>query len=127
MFVRTTNRIGKIAIADSKDNGITWSELRPIDLPNPNSGIDAVALKDGRIVLIYNHTVKGRTPLNLAVSADGDRWNMFQTLESESGEYSYPAIIQSQDGNVHVTYTWNRKQIKHEEIPLSEIPKHAKE
>ena len=119
MFVRTTNRIGKIAIADSKDNGITWSELRPIDLPNPNSGIDAVALKDGRIVLIYNHTVKGRTPLNLAVSADGDRWNMFQTLESESGEYSYPAIIQSQDGNVHVTYTWNRKQIKHEEIPLS--------
>ena len=127
MFVRTTNRIGKIAIADSKDNGITWSELRPIDLPNPNSGIDAVALKDGRIVLIYNHTVKGRTPLNLAVSADGDRWNMFHTLESESGEYSYPAIIQSQDGNVHVTYTWNRKQIKHEEIPLSEIPKHAKE
>ena len=47
--------------------------------------------------------------------------NMFQTLESEPGEYSYPAIIQAQDGNVHVTYTWNRKQIKHEEVPLSEI------
>jgi predicted neuraminidase len=98
MFVRTTNRIGKIAIADSKDNGITWSELRPIDLPNPNSGIDAVALKDGRIVLIYNHTAKGRTRLNLAASADGDRWNMFQALESESGEYSHPAINEAQDG-----------------------------
>ena len=62
-----------------------------------------MALTDGRIVLIYNHTAKGRTPLNLAVSPDGDRWNMLQTLESESGEYSYPAIIQSQDRNVHVT------------------------
>lgn len=127
MFVRTTNRIGKIAIADSKDKGITWSALKPIDLPNPNSGIDAVALKDGRIVLTYNHTEKGRSPLNLAVSVDGDRWKMFHTLEGEPGEYSYPAIIQSQDGNVHVTYTWNRKQIKHVEIPLGEIPTRAKE
>jgi predicted neuraminidase len=127
MFVRTTNRIGKIAIADSMDNGITWSELRAIDLPNPNSGIDALALKDGRIVLIYNHTATGRTPLNLAVSADGDHWNMFHTLESQSGEYSYPAIIQAQDGSVHATYTWNRKQIKHIEIPLADIPEHAKE
>jgi predicted neuraminidase len=127
MFVRTTNRIGKIAVADSKDKGLTWSELKPIDLPNPNSGIDAVALKDGRVVLIYNHTARGRTPLNLAVSADGDRWDMFQTLEGEPGEYSYPAIIQSQDGNVHVTYTWNRKQIKHVEIPLGDIPARAKE
>jgi predicted neuraminidase len=101
--------------------------LRAIDLPNPNSGIDALALKDGRIVLIYNHTATGRTPLNLAVSADGDHWNMFHTLESQSGEYSYPAIIQAQDGSVHATYTWNRKQIKHIEIPLADIPEHAKE
>jgi len=127
MFVWTTNRMGKIALADSKDNGITWSELRSIDLPNPNSGIDTVALKDGRIILIYNHTAKGRTHLNLAISADGDRRNMFQTLESESGEYSYPAIIQVQNGNVHVTYTWTREGIKHVEIPLSEISTHAKE
>jgi predicted neuraminidase len=122
MFVRTTNRIGKIAVAESTDQGRTWSELRALDLPNPNSGIDAVGLKDGRLVLVYNHTGKGRTPLNLAVSSDGEQWQMFQTLEEEPGEFSYPAIIQAGDGSVHVVYTWNRKRIKHVMVPLAKIP-----
>ncbi|HPQ16744.1 MAG TPA: exo-alpha-sialidase, partial [Bryobacteraceae bacterium] len=95
---------------------------RPTTLPNPNSGIDAVALADGRIVLIYNHTEKGRSPLNAAVSRDGENWNTFLTLESEPGEFSYPAVIQAADGTVHITYTWNRKKIKHLEIPLRNIP-----
>jgi predicted neuraminidase len=122
MFVRTTKRIGKIAAADSSDGGKTWTALRATDLPNPNSGIDAVGLKDGRIVMIYNHTASGRSPLNLAVSSDGEQWQMFQTLESEPGEYSYPAIIQSEAGTLHAVYTWNRKRIKHVEIPLADIP-----
>ena len=122
MFVRTTKRIGKIATADSGDGGKTWTPLRATELPNPNSGIDAVGLKDGRIVLVYNHTTSGRSPLNLAVSSDGDKWQMFQVLESDPGEYSYPAIIQSQDGALQVVYTWNRKRIKHVEIPLEDVP-----
>ena len=121
MYVRTTERIRKIAYADSKDNGLTWSELKDSVLPNPGSGIDAVALQDGRILMIYNHTSKGRTPLNLAVSSDGDTWQMVQTLESEPGEYSYPAMIQAQGGAVHIVYTWNRKRIKHVVVPLAEI------
>jgi predicted neuraminidase len=122
MFVRTTDHIGRIAKADSTDKGLTWTPLTLTDLPNPNSGIDAVGLKDGRTLLIYNHTSKGRSPLNVAVSADGERWNMFLTLESEPGEFSYPAITQSSDGVVHAVYTWNRKRIKHVEIPLADIP-----
>jgi predicted neuraminidase len=122
MFVRSTRRIGKICYADSFDGGITWTEARPTTLPNPNSGIDAVGLRDGRIVLVYNHTEQGRTPLNVAVSRDGDNWNPFLVLEREPGEYSYPAVIQSSDGNVHVAYTWKRQRIKHVEIPLGEIP-----
>jgi predicted neuraminidase len=123
IFVRSTSRIGKICAADSSDDGRTWTELKPTDLPNPNSGIDAVGLKDGRVLLVYNHTQKGRTPLNLAVSASGDKWNNFLALESEPGEFSYPAIIQGADGDVHVTYTWNRKKIKHVQIPLADIPR----
>ncbi|MGE5568703.1 MAG: sialidase family protein [Rhodospirillales bacterium] len=122
MFVRATQRIGRICYADSSDGGLTWTAARPTTLPNPNSGIDAVALADGRIVLIYNHTEKGRSPLNAAVSRDGENWNTFLTLESEPGEFSYPAVIQAADGTVHATYTWNRKKIKHLEIPLKNIP-----
>jgi hypothetical protein len=98
LFARATNNIGRVCVADSRDLGVTWTKARPIDLPNPNSGIDVVRLKDGRLVMIYNHTARGRSPLNLAVSSDGERWTMFHTLESEPGEYSYPALIQGSDG-----------------------------
>ena len=122
LYARSTSQIGKICVADSKDGGLTWTDARPIDIVNPNSGIDAVALRDGRVVLIYNNTPKGRTPLNLAVSTDGEHFRMFQTLEDQPGEYSYPAIIQDKNGDLHITYTWNRKRIKYMKVSLSEIP-----
>lgn len=122
LYARSTPQIGKICTADSEDGGMHWTAARPIDLPNPNSGIDAVALGDGRVVLIYNHTSKGRTPLNLAVSADGEHFRMFQTLEDEPGEYSYPALIQGREGDLHLTYTWNRKRIRYVRVPLAGIP-----
>ena len=64
-------------------------------------------------MLIYNHTPTGRTPLNVGLSTDGKTWTPGPVLESEPGEYSYPAVIQAADGKVHVTYTWHRKRIKH--------------
>jgi predicted neuraminidase len=103
----------KVLYARSKDQGRTWSALAELDVPNPNSGIDAVTLADGRQVLVYNNTPRGRTPLNVAVSKDGVAWMNVLTLESESGEYSYPAVIQTRDGRVHVTYTWKRQKVKH--------------
>jgi predicted neuraminidase len=106
-------RQGKIAESWSDDGGKNWQPLKLTALPNPDSGIDAVTLKDGRAVLIYNHTTNDRSPLNVAVSPDGKAWKAGPTLETEPGEFSYPAVIQTQDGKVHLTYTWNRKRIKH--------------
>jgi predicted neuraminidase len=120
MFVRS-RRIGKICYADSVDGGMSWSEARATELPNPISGIDAVGLRDGRILLVYNHTDKGRSPLNVALSRDGDHWEPVLALETEPGEFSYPAVIQSRNGDVHITYTWKRQRIKHVRIPLSDI------
>lgn len=98
----------------SGDNGKTWGPMSLTELPNPNSGTDAVTLKDGRHLLIYNHTEKGRSPLNLAVSSDGKIWNAALVIENEpKAEFSYPAIIQTSDGLVHATYTWKRKLVKH--------------
>jgi predicted neuraminidase len=81
---------------------------------NPNSGIDAVTLKDGRHVIVYNPVKKGRSPISVAISSDGKTWKDVATLENEPGEeFSYPAVIQTNDGKIHITYTWKRKRIKH--------------
>lgn len=114
---------GVIAQTWSMDGGRTWSALTATELPNPNSGTDAVTLPDGRQLLVYNHSApppeaptKGkRYPLDVALSADGVTWRHVLTLEHEpiSNGYAYPAVIQTSDGRVHITYTWNRKMIKH--------------
>ncbi|WP_439488492.1 sialidase family protein [Algoriphagus sp.] len=105
----------------SDDEGETWGEMTALELPNPNSGTDAVSLADGRQLLVYNHSTKsgdqpkGRNILNLAMSNDGIEWKPVMTLENvpiEDG-YAYPAIIQSMDGLVHITYTYNRRSVKY--------------
>lgn len=122
-------RSGSSAILSSfsSDNGRTWSDLTTVSLPNPNSGIDAVTLKDGRHILIYNHIIKGRNILNAAISEDGILWKAAVLLENEpkEGEFSYPAVIQTGDGLVHITYTWNRKLVKHVVLDPSKISARA--
>lgn len=107
---------------DSADNGRTWGPMQLLDLPNPNSGTDAVTLRDGRQLLVYNHNLrsgsnnKGRSPLNVALSRDGKKWKPWLTLEDDPDApagFAYPAVIQTRDGLVHITYTWKRERIKH--------------
>jgi predicted neuraminidase len=103
----------------SNDLGLTWSPLEATSLPNPNAGFDSVTLTDGRHLLVYNHTTRQSTPrgramLNVAISEDGENWQAALVLENEAGaEFSYPAVIQTDDGLVHITYTWKRKKVRH--------------
>jgi predicted neuraminidase len=90
-------------------------------LPNPSAGTDALTLSDGRHLIVYNHTPDGRSPLNVAVSDDGENWHAALVLENERGEYSYPAVIQTSDGLVHITYTWRRELIKHVVVNPNEL------
>jgi predicted neuraminidase len=106
-------RSGRLFETWSADRGQTWTAVTLTELPNPSAGTDAVTLKDGRHLLVYNHTSKGRTPLNIAITRDGRTWEAAHVLESEPGEYSYPAVIQTSDGLVHITYTWRRERIRH--------------
>ncbi|MBP1614468.1 MAG: Alpha-L-rhamnosidase N-terminal domain [Bacteroidetes bacterium] len=120
VLCRTRN--GKLATSWSSDDGETWTPLTLLYVPNNNSGTDAVTLKDGRHILIYNNfgtlpgTPKGvRTPLNIALSKDGVKWEPKLTLEdSPISQYSYPAIIQGKDGKIHAIYTWRRQRIKYQ-------------
>lgn len=110
----------RIASSWSTDRGEHWSAPTLLALANPNSGIDAVRLADGRALLVYNPTVSGkqwwdgRGTLAVALSRDGEHWRRVLTLEDEPGqEFSYPAVIQTRDGRVHISYTWKRREIAH--------------
>ncbi|MCB1097178.1 MAG: exo-alpha-sialidase [Verrucomicrobiae bacterium] len=114
------SRQNVIAQSWSEDDGKTWSKMSALHLPNPSAGTDAVTLKDGRQLLVYNHSIRkdgnnGRQILNVATSTDGIEWNPVMTLEQEGNPegYSYPAVIQAADGTVHITYTFQRVGIKH--------------
>ncbi|WP_297101226.1 exo-alpha-sialidase [uncultured Draconibacterium sp.] len=111
--------------SSSRDEGKTWSEVQPTTIPHPNSGIDAITLKSGAKLLVNNPLPSGdsweagRNKLDLYYSTNGKSWKTIMHLEDEpEGEFSYPCIIQTRDGNIHITYTYNRRQIKH--VVLSE-------
>ncbi|OOQ59764.1 sialidase family protein [Mucilaginibacter pedocola] len=111
---------GTVVQAWSKNNGKAWSALAKTTLLNPNSGTDAVTLKNGKQLIVYNPDVpgkdwwNGRANLRVAISSDGQKWEDIMELEhGTKEEYSYPAIIQTKDGLVHITYTYDRKNIKY--------------
>lgn len=112
----------KLFQIESTDGGKTWGAMSLAGLPNPDSGTDAVTLRDGRQLLVYNHNTrdgsnnKGRSPLNVAVSDDGAHWQAALVLENDPNApsgFAYPAVIQTSDGLVHITYTWERRRIRH--------------
>jgi predicted neuraminidase len=114
MLMRPTRRIGRVCLASSDDFGRTWSAATVTPVPNPNSGLDAVRLADGRVVLVCNPVTEGRSPLAVLASGDnGETWQHCADLETIPGEHSYPSVIQGRDGRIHVVYTYLRTQIKH--------------
>ncbi len=109
----------KILETWSKDMGETWTSVTATSLPNNNSGIDAVTCSNGLHLLVYNPITKGRNKLSLAGSYDGKIWEDLMILENQTeGEFSYPAIIQSRDGTIHITYTYNRNTIKYVHLKI---------
>lgn len=124
-FART--RADAIARTESRDGGAHWSRLAPTVLPNPNAGIEVQALRDGCLAMVYNPRRaghdwwEGRDRLDVALSRDdGQTWTRVATLEDVPGrEFSYPAAIQTRDGRVHVSYTYERTRIRHVVLDLA--------
>lgn len=122
----------RIAASRSADEGRTWGPIHATGLLNPDAGVDGLTLADGRHLLVYNHKVRidgawagSRSRLNVALSDDGDAWDAVLMLEDQDGEYSYPAVIQAGDGQVHVTYTHRRTRIRHVVLDPTALPRYA--
>ena len=116
VLARDNSPASQLLASRSEDGGDSWSALASAGLPNPRSGLDAIRLRDGRLLLAFNDTRDNRENLRLAVSTDeGAIWQRVNPLlEDESGkEFSYPFLRQSNDGSIHLVYTWKRKGIRH--------------
>lgn len=117
MLARTTS--SRIFRSDSNDGGRTWSLAYNTGLPNNNSGIDLVKMKDGALILVYNprenlpNYYKGpRTPLTVSYSWDnGESFQELAVLEDQKGNYCYPSVICGHQNEILITYTWNRETI----------------
>ncbi|MCS7459757.1 exo-alpha-sialidase [Paenibacillus doosanensis] len=129
----------RIYTSHSYDKGRTWTVPVKSKLANNNSSIQLTRLHNGHLALIFNDSTmerdqfrwvssKGnfrrkplRTPLTLAISEDeGQTWPYFRNVQmadleykdSEIG-YSYPSIITTKDGAIHVAFSYLRKGIKY--------------
>ena len=114
-FYRCRSDEKAVGVAVTKDAGVSWSEPQTFNLPNPDSAVDGILLSDHRILLAFNDSAHTRENMRLAVSNDGGaNWVRIATLDSTQGQkYSYPYMIRSRDGLIHLVYTWQRKRIKH--------------
>jgi len=97
----------RVLVSESRDDGETWTVARWTDIPNPNSSLEVLALRDGRWVMAFNDTEERRDSLALAMSEDeGRTWPMKRHVERKpGGSFDYPSLIQTRDGLLHLTYS----------------------
>lgn len=117
-YMRENGFSQRIRMAESHDDGISWSPVTSSDLLNPGSGLDGVRLRNGHWVLIYNDTTSGRNQLAVSLSKDeGQTWCATRHLEKhDTGSYHYPCIIQTSDNQIHAVYSYfveGGKSMKH--------------
>jgi predicted neuraminidase len=106
--------------SESEDKGQTWKATTKTDIPNTAS-VELLALKDGRWAFLGNDIDNGRYQLTLRISDDeGKTWKWKKLIEddpSKKGGYSYPSLIQTTDGLLHMTYSHHpekgKKSIKY--------------
>jgi predicted neuraminidase len=120
---------GRIVRAKSRDGGRTWSDGQETQFKNPNAAVDFLRLKSGNLLLIFNDSVKDRSPLTAALSTDGDKTYPYRRNLIEGPEdYAYPYAIQADDGKIHLVFTSDeRTTIYHAILQESDILGHQPE
>lgn len=115
---------GWLVRAESADGGMSWTEGRDSEFPNPNSAVELLRLNSGNLLLIYNDSFSDRTPLTAALSSDSGRtWPHKRNLVTGKDSFAYPSAVQTKDGRIHLVFTSNgRKTVTYMSFTEAEIP-----
>ncbi|HHE65538.1 MAG TPA: exo-alpha-sialidase, partial [Bacteroidetes bacterium] len=99
----------------SSDEGESWNASLRTEIPNTAS-VELLALKDGLWAFVGNDINGGRNRLSLYLSDDeGESWKWNVQVENENrgeGSFSYPSLIQTSDGLLHLTYSYSKGEKK---------------
>jgi len=109
------NHLGSPHLSESTDDGVTWSDPKPIGLPAPESCPELTRIPaTGDLLLIWNHTFDPnfrshfgkRSPLTTAVSRDhGRTWEYVRNLETDPNRaFSNPGCRFTRNGRAIVHY-----------------------
>ncbi len=129
-YMRDNGPSNRVQVCESTDDGVSWGAVEGCELLNPGSGLDAVRLRNGHWVLVYNDLLDGRNHLAVSISEDeGRTWTRTRHLEKQAaGSYHYPVVIQGVDERIHVVYSYfveEGKSMKHaafDEVWVTEAP-----
>ncbi|HRO46145.1 exo-alpha-sialidase [Agriterribacter sp.] len=120
----------RVHTSRSADEGESWTPSIKTEIPNTAS-VEICVLADGKWAFLGNDVDDGRYILSLYISSDeGETWKWKTKIEDhpkENGRYSYPSLIQAEDGLLHMTYSFHKnnkeKSIKYVVVDPQKITK----
>jgi predicted neuraminidase len=120
----------RVHFSESSDKGESWSASIKTDIPNTAS-VELLVLQDGRWAFLGNDIDDGRYRISLFLSDDeGKTWKWkthLENVEPNKGSFSYPCLIQTKDGLLHITYSYHtekdNKSIKYVVVNPQKIEK----
>jgi predicted neuraminidase len=122
---RPSSQPKQIPVSQTKDAGQSWAVTQDLEIPNPNSALAALTLANGTRLMVLNNIEAARYRLVMVMREPNSlQWRVVQVLEDDESllndqhrEFSYPYLISTNGEDAHLTYTWNRKKIKHVYFP----------
>jgi predicted neuraminidase len=129
---RPNSQAKKIPVSETKDAGQSWVLSKDLEISNPNAALAALTLANGTRLMVLNNIEVGRHRLVMVTfDLNSSQWKVVQVLEDDESlaqdqrrEFSYPYLISVSGEDAHLTYTWDRKRIRHVYFPTAWL-KHA--
>jgi predicted neuraminidase len=122
---RSSSQAKQIPVSETKDAGQSWLITKDLEIPNPNSALAALTLVNGTRLMVLNNIDTGRYRLVMVMrEMNSTQWKAVQVLEDDEllannqrREFSYPYLVSISGEDAHLTYTWDRKKIRHVYFP----------